>query len=171
MGRSSVGKRIDGQAVLTTRSASTGGLGVFTRDPIRASSVILEYGGAPVRGDELPSPYPTDSDRYLQIGPDLYLGPSGGLDDYVNHSCDPNSWLRIADGRVVQIALRDIAAGEELTFDYSTTMSGDDWTMACACGSPSCRGTVAEFAKLPAAVRKRYRDLRVVPSYVADDRK
>lgn len=157
---------IDGRAVLTTRRASTGGFGVFTRDPIRAGSLILEYGGAVVRGDELPSPYPADGDRYLQIGPDLYRGPSGGFDDYVNHSCDPNCWLRINGDRVVQIALRDIAAGEELTFDYSTTMLDDGWTMPCACGSPSCRGTVAEFAKLPAEVRKRYRDLRIVPAYV-----
>jgi hypothetical protein len=77
--------------------------------------------------------------------------------------------LRISGDRVAQIALRDIAAGEELTFDYSTTMSGDDWTMACTCGSPLCRGTIAEFTKLPASLRKRYRKLRIVPAYVVAD--
>jgi hypothetical protein len=160
--------QIHREAALTLRP-SNGGLGVFTRDPIRAGSVILEYGGPVVRSVELPSPYPADGDRYVQIGADLFLGPSGGLDDYVNHSCDPNCWLRISGDRVAQIALRDIAAGEELTFDYSTTMSGDDWTMACTCGSPLCRGTIAEFTKLPASLRKRYRKLRIVPAYVVAD--
>ena len=84
----------------------------------------------------------------------------------MNHSCDPSCWLRITADQFALIALRDIAAGEELTFDYSTTMSGDDWTMPCACASALCRGTVSEFATLNAVTQRRYLELGIVPAYV-----
>jgi len=145
---------------------STNGLGVFTLDAIRAGSWVMEYRGRIVSAAELPVPYDATDDRYVQVGRDAYLGPSGGFDDYVNHSCDPTCWLRITADHFALFALRDIAAGEELAFDYSTTMSGDDWTMPCACASALCRGTVSEFATLSAVTQRRYLALGIVPAYV-----
>jgi SET domain-containing protein len=56
---------------------------------------------------------------------------------YVNHACAPNCYLRIAYGRVELYALRDVAAGEELTCDYGVTHH--DGRLACRCGSAGCR--------------------------------
>ena len=57
---------------------------------------------------------------------------------HLNHSCEPNLGLQ---GQIVYIALRDIAADEELTFDYAT--NGDEpEEMICRCGAPTCRGKV-----------------------------
>ena len=56
----------------------------------------------------------------------------------LNHSCDPNlGWA----GERTLVALRDIAAGDELTVDYAT-MTVAPWEMDCRCGSAGCRGVV-----------------------------
>lgn len=124
--------------------AGAKGLGVFAERDYAAGSPLLIFGGPRVARKDLPTPY-TD-DKYLQIGPDLFLGPSGGLDDFVNHSCEPNAHLLL--GRdVILLADRPIKAGEEVTFDYSTTMQDEDWSSPCHCGAPSCRGLIAERAR------------------------
>ena len=57
---------------------------------------------------------------------------------YANHCCEPNMVLKIEQGRVAFYALRDIAAGEELTADYGPTHHGG--RLRCQCGAPRCRG-------------------------------
>jgi SET domain-containing protein len=58
---------------------------------------------------------------------------------FLNHSCEPNVGFA---GNVVLVAMRDIAAGEELTTDYALF---DDYVgeMECRCGTGSCRGTIS----------------------------
>ena len=93
----------------------------------------------------------------LQIGPDLYIGESGAADDFVNHCCDPNAGGCVIDGHDVRlIATRDIAIGEQITFDYSTTMDEDDFEFDCLCGSSQCRGLIRDFKHLPANIKARY---------------
>ena len=57
---------------------------------------------------------------------------------YTNHSCAPNAVLRIRQGRVEFYAMRDVAAGEELTVDYGE--SHHEGRLACRCGAPRCAG-------------------------------
>ena len=79
----------------------------------------------------------------IQIGEDLFIGP---LDEgeregsmiFSNHSCEPNVGVR---GQIVFVAMRAIAAGEELTHDWAMT-DDDDYEMECRCGAPSCRRLV-----------------------------
>jgi len=54
------------------------------------------------------------------------MGPSGGVDDFFNHSCDPNAGLQIDGQKVWLVAIKNITQGEEITWDYSTTMDEDD---------------------------------------------
>jgi uncharacterized protein len=61
-----------------------------------------------------------DLDITLQVGLDAFKLPNGSLDDFTNHSCDPNTGIRLTDRGTIVLALRDIAAHEELTYDYST---------------------------------------------------
>lgn len=90
-----------------------------------------------------------DLTHALQIGPSTYLEPSGLLDDFVNHSCDPNTGIRQDDeGRVILFALRPIRKGEEITFDYATTQSGGHSSMPCLCGASNCRGIIKDFSDL-----------------------
>lgn len=144
---------------LTVR-AGLHGRGVFTDAAISAGALLIEFTGPLLRYIET-----TPETLALQIGPDLYLGGSGGPDDCVNHSCAPNSGLVIRGTDVKLIAIRDIAAGEELFFDYSTTMDEDDFELDCACGQAACRGRIRDFKHLPADLRRRYQALGVVPEH------
>lgn len=63
---------------------------------------------------------------------------AGGPFGYVNHSCEPNAFMRRHRGRVEFYALRPIEAGEEVTCDYGETHH--DGRLPCRCGSPRCRG-------------------------------
>jgi SET domain-containing protein len=56
---------------------------------------------------------------------------------FINHSCDPNVFIRIAYGRVEFYARRNIRAGEELTCDYGD--SHHDGRLACRCQSSNCK--------------------------------
>jgi SET domain-containing protein len=62
----------------------------------------------------------------------------GGPFGYVNHSCEPNAYMRRYRGRVEFYSLRRIEAGEELTCDYGETHHNG--TLACRCRSARCRG-------------------------------
>lgn len=81
---------------------------------------------------------------------------------YINHSCEPNIVVDVDRWEVV--ALRPIAAREELVCFYPST----EWAMAapfdCVCGSPLCIGWVAGARALPASVLGRYRVSRFVAS-------
>jgi len=59
---------------------------------------------------------------------------------YINHSCSPNAYMKSHYGRMQFYALRDIAAGEEITVDYQSTLHPD--SKRCSCRSTSCRGTI-----------------------------
>lgn len=63
------------------------GTGVFTLIDIPANVPIIEFTGNLIPKDKL-----TDDQAYwgLQVGAERFIGPSGAIDDYVNHSCDPN---------------------------------------------------------------------------------
>jgi uncharacterized protein len=58
---------------------------------------------------------------------------------FINHSCEPNVGFA---GNIVLVAMREVAAGEELTTDYALFDDSDD-PMTCNCGSPSCRHTIS----------------------------
>lgn len=72
----------------------------------------------------------------------------------MNHSCNPNTLLDTANMRVV--AVRDIQAGEELTFFYPST----EWEMSapfiCLCGAPNCIHVVAGARFLPLSTLEHY---------------
>ena len=100
---------------------------------------------------------------------ELFLDPEGEIGAFCNHSCNPNARLvRTAAGLYLS-ALKNIAAGKEITHDYSTQTGADDvWTMKCNCGERNCRGRVKNVATLPPRVMQRYLRLDAIPGYVLD---
>ena len=64
----------------------------------------------------------------------------GNGTQYINHSCQPNSYMRVTRGHLLFMALRDIRPGEEITCDYVSTHHPD--TYRCRCKSRKCRGTI-----------------------------
>jgi SET domain-containing protein len=142
------------------------GRGVFADEAIHQGQKIMDFTGPFLRQSQ------TTPETYaLQIEPDLYIGASGGFDDYVNHSCQPNAGMLIEGRQVRLVAILPIAAGEEIFFDYSTTMDEDDWEMTCRCGSPGCRKIVRDGKHLPPEGWDRYLELGILPYYVRDGRR
>ncbi len=75
---------------------------------------------------------------------------------HINHSCDPNAFIRTRQATRCVFALRDIHPGDEITLDYSINGFGDS-TWQCRCGTARCRKRVhADFFKLPFELQVEY---------------
>jgi len=135
---------------LEIRSTEDRGSGVFATQSIPAGTSLLSLTGAIAHHvDELPP----DS-RAVQIGPDSWLYSFGSeLDDFMNHSCDPNAGF--VRGDLVLYSLRPIEADEEVTWDYSTSISLSGWSMECLCPSPKCRKIIRPWPELSVPDRAR----------------
>lgn len=142
------------------------GKGVFAADDIKPGEVILRFEGPVVRVEELPWPYSAENDHYLQVGEGVFIGPSGQIDDYVNHSCSPNSAVFFLNGAIKLVAIKPICAGTEITFDYSTTMDSQWCGMNCGCGCKNCRGKVENFLDLPLELQLKYVRKNIVPDFI-----
>ena len=66
------------------------------------------------------------------------VGGSGA--QFINHSCDPNLYVRFNGKRIFYYSRRAIKRGEELTIDYR--FEHDKKPIKCHCGSNKCRGTI-----------------------------
>jgi hypothetical protein len=119
------------------------GRGLFAVAGFQPGEIVCIKGGYIFTRTTLEEIQPTLGPAEIQIADDLFIGPcqlhvrDGGM-IFSNHSCDPNIGVQ---GQIVFIALRQIAAGDELTHDWATT-DDDDHTMTCRCGALTCRGTV-----------------------------
>jgi hypothetical protein len=106
------------------------GLALHSRIPLAAGEVVFDLGTC------TPVPVP---DRYsIQIAADRHV--DAGPVRYLNHSCAPSTLIDTE--RLNVTAVRDLAAGEELTFFYPAT----EWDMArpfrCRCTEPDCLGEI-----------------------------
>jgi hypothetical protein len=134
------------------------GVGMIAREPIREGEVVVIWGGVLFNRAEIEAGR-ARGHSIVDVADGVYLG--GPIeeplttDDYMNHSCDPNLWLI---DEVTLAARRDIAAGEELTADYSTWGGDPDWALpvACSCGSPLCRKTITGNDWMLESLQRRY---------------
>jgi uncharacterized protein len=134
---------------LEVRGTKHKGRGVFARAFIQAGTRILNIEGVRLK----PKDIPPDS-MAMQIEEDMWLCSDGTLiDDYINHSCDPNAGFARND--LVLYALRDIHQGEELSWDYSTSISECGWRLLCRCGAVNCRRVILPFNYLTFEERAR----------------
>ena len=141
------------------KRSSIEGLGVFALRPapqgqcIRQISVIREITPmSPLRenlGERI------DHCDY----PDGKVVLLGYPDRHLNHSCDPNAYVRYDAGGCFLYARRNIAAGEEITCDYNLNITGGT-SWPCHCGAARCRGeTLGDYFKLPVEIQREYRSL------------
>jgi hypothetical protein len=78
----------------------------------------------------------------VELDDDLALNASDNPNDlrFINHSCDPNTYLRVMKDRVEFYALRNVRKGQELSCDYGETHH--DGKLPCRCGAKNCRGFI-----------------------------
>jgi len=132
------------------------GYGSVAHEPIAAGEVVAAFGGRCVTRDEFDLLPVSQQIRSVQIDEHLYLAgaPEPEPADFINHSCDPNCALT---GNVILVAAREIAAGDELSYDYATTDGSDYDEFECACGTALCRGKISGHDWMLPELQLRYR--------------
>jgi hypothetical protein len=137
------------------RAAVGRGEGTWVCEPIAAGEVIARWTGRIVDANELATLPAQLRANSIQVADDAYLVPPRLVaGDHVNHSCEPNAGLR---GDRTLVAMRDLAAGEEITYDYATSDGSAYDEFACRCGSAACRGAVTGDDWQRPDLRARYR--------------
>lgn len=138
----------------TIRASSIQGRGAFAIRWIPAGTRIIEYVGERITPDEADERYDDDTmsrhHTFLFAVDDntvIDAGVRGNAARFINHSCEPNCEAVDYGGRIFIEALRDIAPGEELFYDYAYELD-EPLTPAlkrkypCYCGAENCRGTI-----------------------------
>ncbi|HSY06479.1 MAG TPA: SET domain-containing protein-lysine N-methyltransferase [Steroidobacteraceae bacterium] len=140
--------------LVEVRSSPLHGLGVFAVRRIPRGTRVLEYCGERISHAEADRRYQhkDESDNHtllfiVDVRTVIDAGVGGNEARYVNHACRPNCESVIESRRVFIEALRTIAPGEELTYDYQIQRESDDppdidAIFACRCGFSGCRGTM-----------------------------
>jgi SET domain-containing protein len=142
---------------LLVRSSSIHAAGCYTLDPIPRGRRFIEYDGARISKQVADERYADRPVTYL-----FGFGSRGDVIDgfgtamFLNHSCDPNCETEETGGRVYIRAIRNIAANEELVYEYNLYDSDDD-TADCYCGAPQCRGTMFSDEELKRQARRNAR--------------
>lgn len=156
------------------KTKNNNGLGLFAKKNFKKGEIILEFIGKIMhisQFNKLKNKNKKIYDDYsLQIDKEFFLIGTGKdkkiYDDFINHSCNPNSYVYINGNKVLLIALKKIKKGEEITYDYSTTMYNDPWSIKCNCQEKNCRGYIREFKYLPKAIKIKYYQLGILPNYI-----
>jgi len=140
-------------AHLIVRLSNIHAKGCYTLVPIPEGTFVVEYTGERITPDEADERYEHREDTYLfGLDDETHVIDGDGVAAFINHSCDPNCESDEIDGHVWIIALRNIAAGEELTYDYCL-YDGDDES-PCSCGAANCRGTLYSAEELERRARE-----------------
>jgi uncharacterized protein len=125
--------------MLRVRQSKISGKGLFTDSAIPGRKKIGEFSGERISVREARRRAKNlNRIAIVEISYTIAIDGSGGgcVFEFVNHSCDPNVFIRIAYGRAEFYTRRRIKAGEELTCNYGD--SHHDGKLPCACGSPKC---------------------------------
>lgn len=136
------------------RDSGIHGKGVYAVRPIHAGERVLEYKGEIITWEEALDRHPHDPEQpnhtfyfHLDDGHVIDGKYQGNSAKWINHSCEPNLEAEQVGNRVFLHALRDIAPGEELFFDYGLVIDARltaklKKEYACWCGAATCRGTM-----------------------------
>ena len=156
------------------RSSRIAGSGAFALQPIPAWTRLIEYTGERVSHEVADARYEEDeahgnTHTVLFTVDDktvIDAGVGGNEARFFNHSCGPNAQSRIIRRRVYLETIRDIAPGEEITYDYEIQREGEDDETArrkwpCHCGAPNCRGTL--LLPLPKRAKPRGKPKQNIP--------
>lgn len=164
--RRAAGRRTPSSTLILSRRSAIHGRGVYARCVILDGTKVVEYTGERITKAEAARRETARLARRkrgqddcvyifeLNARDDLDGQKRGNVARLINHSCAPNCRVEVVRGRIWIVARRNIAAGEELTFDYGFKFS--EWRHhVCICGTTRCAGFIV-------AKEQRWR-LRRVP--------
>jgi hypothetical protein len=136
------------EKLTTTKKIKDMGVGVFANQNLTKGQVVVRGRGLYQEKERTVHSFQVDRDKHMQLDK---------ASRSINHSCDPNTGVRNNDTRGYDfVALRDIEAGEEITWNYETAEYEIAWMRKCRCGSKKCRGEVRGFKYLDDKTKDRY---------------
>ncbi|APA86189.1 SET domain-containing protein-lysine N-methyltransferase [Paraburkholderia sprentiae WSM5005] len=139
---------------IAVRRSGVHGKGVFALEPIAAGERLVEYKGERITWKEALRRHPHNPAEpnhtfyfALDNGKVIDGKVNGNSARWINHSCAPNCEAEEIDGHVYVHALRDIAEGEEVFYDYGLVIDARQTKKLkkeyeCRCGARKCRGTM-----------------------------
>jgi SET domain-containing protein len=139
---------------IQVRKSGIHGKGVYAIRPIKAGNKVLEYKGEIITWKKAEARHPHDASQpnhtfyfHLDDGHVIDAKHTGNSAKWINHSCEPNLEASQEGNRIFLKALRDIDAGEELSYDYGLVIDIRKTArvkkeFACWCGATGCRGTM-----------------------------
>lgn len=139
------------------------GTGGFAAAPIRAGTLVIEYVGERISKAESARRCEADNTFIFELDDrwDLDGAAAWNPARLLNHSCVPNCESELIDGHIWIVATRDIAPGEELTFNYG--YDGKDYREhPCHCGAPECVGYIVAEEFFSLLRERKERELRMV---------
>lgn len=146
---------------LQPRMCETGS-GMYAMEDVKKGETLILWTGRILDAEQALYIMETEDRHYiLQVGDRWYqvpLSEEREAADWTNHSCDPNAGFG-KNSPVELSAMRDIAAGEQVCFDYGMCETDARlWEpMDCCCGSKYCRGKITvDDWKIP-ELRERYK--------------
>jgi len=144
-------------------------LGAFAKEFIKKGEIIHVLDGERVSEivcDKMIEDGLLNNDDPLQIDKDYYY-ILDKVSRSFNHSCEPNSGLK---GESTLFAIKDIQPGEEITYDYSTTVYPANYTFTtmtdCLCGSPNCRKALGNVLSIPKDTLDYYKSNGALQDYI-----
>ena len=146
------------------RASPLHGKGMFATSRIRKGEKIVVWGGKFFVTKEQADRLRGSGRMIQQIDDEVFeVFTSGEASSdptyFMNHSCDPNVWMK---DEVTLVARRDIRIGEELTADYAMWEGKEDYVLPweCRCGSTLCRKTITgrdwKSARLQASYERHF---------------
>jgi len=143
---------------LIVRSSSIHAAGCYTTRHIKKGFRLCEYDGQRMSKAVADARYEGRPVTYLFSCGGNTVIDGFGMAMFLNHSCNPNCETeQDADDRIFISTLRDVAAGEELTYEYNLYDSDED-NCDCYCGAKQCRGTMYSEEEVKRRARKMKRE-------------
>jgi SET domain-containing protein len=139
------------------------GLGGFARTFIPKGVRVIEYRGVKISKAESLQRCARNNEYIFHLNEEFDLDGDVPWNParFLNHSCSANCEAQNSEDRIWIVALRDIAAGEEITFNYGYDLV-DYQEHPCHCGAPNCAGYIVAEEFFP-VVRAR-QELRAIPT-------
>jgi hypothetical protein len=123
------------------RQSTIHGTGAFARRDLLQGAKVIEYVGEKISKGESARRIDADNEYIFTLDDEFDLDGKVAWNParFINHSCTPNCEAEVDGHEVWIIALRDLRAGEELTFNYGYDLENYR-EYPCRCGAPECVG-------------------------------
>lgn len=150
---------------IEVRDTKKYGNGVFAVGDIRSGTIVYILSGERMDVNDLVNRVNSKKENIddpFQIGRRTYIDLDK-ISRSFNHSCNPNTGIRKASE---MFALRNIKKGEEITYDYSLTISPTVWNMKCKCGQINCRKVLGDVTTIPKEQLMQYKKKGALQRYM-----